>query len=279
MTLTLPNYITGDISDIVITKGASSVPGDMNHLNGTTSLGDLDEGESIVITFKSIARGDPDSWYEAVGRLDWSDTTPSSPHSNESKQQFKIFDDEQTDTPKDSQDMGILSVPIYFNFGTQDIHSTLQTYSLHSLDYQSNTNVGTDGFYTRVKDERSSNTGWELTASLSEFVDKAGSGMPNGSGTSLKLDNMFIEKVTNRDTPQEGIDPSPSGTPSTVKTTETLVAGDAAKTLVDAGASEGDGTWQLRMPFNNLSLNVPANAGKKGTVYKAKLTWSLNSTP
>ncbi|WP_139244112.1 WxL domain-containing protein, partial [Enterococcus pallens] len=277
-TFTLPNYVNGDITDIVITKGASSVAGDMNHLNGTTSLGNLEQRESIVITFKSVARGDPE-WHEAIGRLDWSDTTPSSPHYNESKQPFKILDDEQTDTPKDSLDMGILSVPIYFNFGMQDIDSTLQTYSLHTLNYQSNTNVVTDGFYTRVKDERSSNTGWELTASLSEFVDKSGIGMPNGSGTSLKLHNMSIEKVTNRDTPQEGIDPSPSGTPSTVKTTETLVAGDAAKTVVDAGASEGDGTWQLRMPFTDLSLNVPANAGKKGTVYQAKLTWSLNSTP
>lgn len=278
-TFNLPNYVTGDISDILITTGTSSVPGDMNHLNGTTSLGDLDQGESIVITFKSVARGDPDTWYEAVGRLDWSDNTPSSPHFNESKQQFKIMDEEQTDTPKDLQDMGILSVPIYFNFGTQDIYSTLQTYSLHTQDYQSNTNVVTGGFYTRIKDERSASTGWKLTASLSEFVDGLGIVMPNGSGTSLKLDNMHIQKVTDRDTPQEAIDPSPTGTPNMVKTTETLVAGDTAKTLVSAAATEGDGTWQLRMPFDDLSLNIPANAGKKGTVYKAKLTWSLNNTP
>lgn len=253
-TFTLPNYLTGDISDIQITHqpSATTQAGTINHLNGTDSLGDLDQGESIEITFKSIARGDPDAWYEAVGRLDWSDDTPSSPHYNESKQQFKIIDEEQTDTPKDSEDMGILSVPIYFNFGTQDIYSTLQTYALHTQDYQSNTNVVTDGFYTRIKDERSASTGWKLTAGLSEFVDGFGIAMPNGSGTSLKLDNMYIQKVTDRDTPQ---------------------------TLVSASATEGDGTWQLRMPFDDLSLNVPANAGKKGTVYKAKLTWSLNNTP
>ena len=106
--------------------------------------------------------------------------------------------------------------------------------------------------------------------------------MPNGTGTSLKLENMSIERVTDRDTPQETIDPSPTGAdvPSSVQTTETLVAGQpTAKTLVSAQPNEGQDTWQLRMPFDKISLNLPANAGKKGTIYKAKLTWSLDDTP
>lgn len=92
---------------------------------------------------------------------------------------------------------------------------------------------------------------------------------------------MTIERVTDRDTPQEVIDPTPSGAdvPSSVTATETLVAGQAtAKTLVHAQVNEGRDTWQLRMPFDKVSLNVPANAGKKATRYKARLTWSLDDT-
>lgn len=275
----LPNYAVGDISDIVITKGASSVPGDMNHLNGTTSLGDLEQGESIVITFKSTVRGDPDEWLEAIGRLDWSDTTPSSPHFNESRQSYKILDDEQQDLPKDSADMGILSAPVRFYFGRQNISSSIETYNLDAQNYQTNTNVVTDGFYTRIKDEQAVSTGWKLTASLSEFKDSGGREMPNGSGASLKLENMFIQNVTDRDTPQEAIDPSPAGTPTTVQTNETLVTGQTAKTLVSAQVGEGQGTWQLRMLFDDISLTLPAGAGKSNTDYTAKLTWSLDDTP
>lgn len=178
--------------------------------------------------------------------------------------------------------MSIQSVPVYFNHGTNPIMSTAQTYHLHSMNYQSNTKVVTDGFYTRIKDDRGLSTGWKLTAKLSDFRDSSNTPMPNGTGTSLKLDNMSIERVTNRDTPQETIDSSPTGVdvPSSVQSTETIVAGQpTAKTLVTAQPNQGQDTWQLRMPFDKISLNLPANAGKKGTVYKAKLTWSLDDTP
>lgn len=238
-TFTLPNYVTGDISDIVVTKGLSSVSGDMNHLNGTTNLGDLEQGESIVITFKSIGRGTAEEWVEAIGRVDWSDDTPSSPGFNEAKQSYKILDDEQQDLTKDNDDMGILSAPLRFYFGIQSVSSSIATHHLNAQNYQTNTNVVTDGFYTRIKDDKVVSTGWKLTASLSDFKDSVGRAMPNGTGTSLKLQNMFIQKVTDRDTPQEAIDPSPSGTPTTVQTNETLITGQTAKTLVSAQVGEG----------------------------------------
>lgn len=279
----LPNYQLGDISDIEITNKPSNIsqPGTINHLDGTTSLGDLNQGESIEITFKTVARGNADKWLKGIGKLDWTDNTPSSPHTNESTQDIRIYDEEQSDRPNESEDMGILSAPIYFNFGIQNIASSLKTYSLHSQNYQTNTNVVTDGFYTRIKDDRVSMDGWKLSASLSKFMDSTNREMPNGAGTTLKLNQMKIERVTDRDTPQEVVDDSPTGSdvPSTVKSTETLVAGDPAKILVNAQANQGGGTWQLRMPFDQISLDIPANAGKKGTIYKAKLTWTLNNTP
>lgn len=262
-----------------ITKNGS--PATIGDLDGTNSLGDLDTGQVIIFTFKTTATGTVDEWLEAKGRLDWEDDTITSPYDNESKAKVQIQDDEQTYTPKDSDDIALQSVPIYFNHGTNPVMPTAQTYQLHPMNYQSNTNVVTDGFYTRVKDDRATSTGWKLTAKLSEFRDSGNQVMPNGAGTSLKLENMTIERVTDRDTPQEVIDPTPSGAdvPSSVTATETLVAGQAtAKTLVHAQVNEGRETWQLRMPFDKVSLNVPANAGKKATRYKARLTWSLDDT-
>ncbi|MDT2598709.1 WxL domain-containing protein [Enterococcus hulanensis] len=273
---TLPSGVVIDPSSVK--KDGS--PTSINDLYGT-NLGDLDYGESMVFTFETTITGNVDEWKELKGSLDWEDDTISSPHHNETKGRVQVHDDEQTYTPKDSDDMAIQSVPVYFNHGTNPIMSTAQTYHLHAMNYQSNTKVVTDGFYTRIKDDRAISTGWKLTAKLSDFKDSSNQPMPNGTGTMLKLENMSIERVTDRDTPQEVIDPTPSGldVPS-VQATETLVAGQStAKTIVSAQPNEGQDTWQLRMPFDKVSLSIPANAGKKKTVYKANLTWSLDDTP
>lgn len=274
---TLPSGVVIDPSSVKKDGISTSI----NDLYGT-SLGDLDYGESMVLTFETTVTGNVDEWKELKGALDWEDDTISSPHHNETKGRVQVHDDEQTYTPKDSDDMAIQSVPVYFNHGTNPIMSTAQTYHLHAMNYQSNTKVVTDGFYTRIKDDRAISTGWKLTAKLSDFKDSSNQPMPNGTGTMLKLENMSIERVTDRDTPQEVIDPTPSGSdvPSSVQATETLVAGQStAKTIVSAQPNEGQDTWQLRMPFDKVSLNIPANAGKKGKVYKANLTWSLDDTP
>lgn len=276
--LTLPVGLILDTSSIQI----DGVSGSLADIDGSNSLGDLDFHEGITITFETTVNGTVDEWLEAEAELKWTDDTPSSPHTSQEKGRVQVHDDEQTYTPKDSHDMAIQSVPVYFNHGTNPIMSTAQTYHLHAMNYQSNTNVVTDGFYTRIKDDRAISTGWKLTAKLSDFKDSSNQPMPNGTGTMLKLENMSIERVTDRDTPQEVIDPTPTGAdvPSSVQATETLIAGQStAKTIVSAQMNEGQDTWQLRMPFDKVSLSIPANAGKKKTVYKANLTWSLDDTP
>lgn len=277
-TLNLPTGLV--INPSSIQKNGSFAT--ISDMDGTNSLGNLNTSQTIIFTFKTTASGNADEWLEAKGRLDWKDDTITSPYHNEETVGVQILDEEQTYTPKDSNDIALQSVPISFDYGSHHVVSaSAQTHTLGAANYQSNTNVVTDGFYTRVKDDRTTSTGWKLTAKLSEFRDSGNQVMPNGAGTSLKLENMTIERVTDRDTPQEVIDPTPSGAdvPSSVTATETLVAGQAtAKTLVHAQVNEGRETWQLRMPFDKVSLNVPANAGKKATRYKARLTWSLDDT-
>lgn len=269
------NIVSGSIH--VEKNGVSQLP--ISDLEVVNNLGELDQGDEIVITFSTIATGNPEEWLEIVGKLDWEDDTVSSPHTNQSKGSVQILDEEQAYFPKETKDLALISTPICFNYGIQDIEPTAKTYTLHSANYQTNTNVVTKGFYIRIKDDRSTSTGWKLSASLSDFKDNIGTIMPNSSGTQLKLENLSVECITDRDTPQEAIVPSPTGTPSSVQTTETLVVGQTAKTLISAQSGEGQGTWQLRMPFDKISLNLPANAGKKSTNYQAKLTWSLDDTP
>ncbi|MGG5369396.1 WxL domain-containing protein [Enterococcus sp. AZ196] len=250
-------------------------------LDGATSLGNLATGDKKEITFETTATGNVEQWLEATGKLDWEDTTMSSPHDNESKDSIQIKDGEQTYTPKPSEEMGILSVPVRFDYGIKDMSNTTQSFGLSPDLYQTNTNVVTNGFYTRVKDDRSTSTGWSLTAQLSSFVDVNDNsrGMPDSHGTALRLEDMSIEAIKDRDTPDEAVDPAPANPPGTVKSSETIVAGQSAKTLVSAQPYTGQGTWQLRIPFNKVFLDLPANAGKERSNFQAKLTWSLNDTP
>ncbi|MDT2503357.1 hypothetical protein P7D95_21535, partial [Enterococcus avium] len=92
----------------------------------------MNDGDRITFTFETTVTGTVDQWVEAEGRLDWEDDTITSPYHNESKGRVQIQDDEQTYTPKDTDDMSIQSVPVYFNHGTNPIMSTAQTYHLHS---------------------------------------------------------------------------------------------------------------------------------------------------
>lgn len=217
--------------------------------------------------------------YFLKGALDWEDDTPPSPYSNEAEGQVKILDDEQKDKPIESNDLELLSIPLSFRYGISTVSNTNQTLQLDAINYQTNTQVVTNGFYTRMRDDRSTNSGWKLTAQLSDFTDNSNTLMPNSAGTSLRMEDMTIESILDRDTSQEMIDPSPTGVPSMIVADETLVAGQAAKTLVSAQANEGVGTWQLRMPFDKVSLSLPANAGERSKHYTANLTWSLNDTP
>lgn len=274
-TFKLPNGLEIDETSIKKNGNKASI----NDINGTNKLGSLSKDSSITFTFKTRATGVVGEALKPVGRVDWDDATLAGPYHKEVEEEIIISDDQQSYTPKENKDLALVSTPLIFNYGVQEIHSTAKTYSLDSTWYQTNTNAVTKGFYTRMKDDRMTSSGWKLTAKLSDFTDSYGRKMPNSTGASLKFTNLAIEKIINRDTSSEDIDPSLAGKPSTVRPNETLIVGQSAKTLVTAKTGEGGGTWQLRMPFNKISLNLPANAGEKKTTYSAILTWSLDDTP
>ncbi|EOH77511.1 WxL domain-containing protein [Enterococcus malodoratus] len=273
--LDLPSGLTIDPDSIKIDGVAAS----LKDIDGTNNLGDLDQDEKKVITFKTKAEGAIDEELEAKGTVDWEDDTISSPYSKEVKGSVQIQKEDASKPGENDDDIALLTAPTAFNYGVQKIQGKETTYTLNPDAYKEDTDVVTNGFYTRMKDDRSTSTGWDLTAQLSDFTDSSEEVMPNSSGAAVKFDDLTIEAIANRDTPQEAVDTSATDGPSTVKASERLIAGDNAKTLVSAKSGEGKDTWQLRIPFEKVSLNLPANAGKKGSNYKAKLTWSLNDTP
>lgn len=253
------------------------VAADMKYIDGTKSLGVLDQDEVKVITFETTVKGNVDDIFEGKTRVSWEDDTITSPYSKEATDCVQI----QKETEKPSEDKGIslLSAPIAFKYGVKKVEDKETAYNLTADQYQDEEEVTNKGFFTRMTDGRSTSTGWKLTAQLSEFKDSSKEVMPNSSGAALKFDGLTIESVTNSGTPQETVDPSATNAPSKVKSSENLVAGDSPTTLISAEAGEGRETWQLRMPFKKISLKLPAKAGKKGANYQAKITWSMDDTP
>ena len=73
--------------------------------------------------------------------------------------------------------------------------NTPQTIHLNARNYQTHTNVVTDGFYTRLRDDRTKDNGWKLTAQLSDFSDETNSTVLTNSGIALKMENMKIESI------------------------------------------------------------------------------------
>ena len=272
-------------SDITLPEGLkidknsvkkNNLPVSVDDINGMNNLGTLSSNETVTFTFKTIVSGKPDKWLELMGKVTWEDNGIRTVNSSN---KVKIIDEEQKDKGNQTNDLELLSVPVGFRYGILNKSNTPQTIHLNARNYQTHTNVVTDGFYTRLRDDRTKDNGWKLTAQLSDFSDETNSTVLTNSGIALKMENMKIESIKNRDTPQESIDQNPTGTPSTVSTNETLISGQAAKTLINAQANEGHGTWQLRIPFDKVSLTVPANTGEINKNYTATLTWSLDDTP
>ncbi|MBO0454268.1 WxL domain-containing protein [Candidatus Enterococcus murrayae] len=272
-TLDLPKGLTIIPESIKIDGIAATI----EDINGTNSLGELDQDESKVISFETRAKGNIGDSLEIEARVDWIDDTVASPYFKIAKDSVQI-QEEQIEEPKDGG-IALLSAPTSFNYGVKKLQAKETSYTLNAEQYTDNKDVTTEGFYARMKDERTNSRGWRLTAQLSDFKDTDKNVMPNSSGAALRFDGVTIESVTNQDTPQETISTSTMGAPSKVKASESIVAGESPTTLVSAQDGEGKATWQLRIPFDKVSLNLPANAGKKGEKYQAKLTWSLDNTP
>lgn len=247
-------------------------------LNGSTSLANLSGTQATKITFETEVTGSVNSWKEAQGNIAWTDDKTSDSYSLDVSGKVQVQDDEQSYTPS-AEDLAILSTPEHFDYGRKNKSTIPQIFQLAPAQYLTNTKVPSDGFYMRVKDDRAISSGWKLTASLSDFRNTQGQKLPNGSGTSLTFSDMKIQSVLNRDTEQESIVNNSVGAPSTFDPTKTIFTGEAGQTFVSANNGEGQGTWQVQVPFDQVKLNLPADAGSRSNDYSATVTWSLDDAP
>lgn len=275
ISLNLPSNLQIDENTIEI----NGSPATLSDIDGSREY-NLAPDDQLSITFDTVASGNADDWLTPIGELDWEYSNVESPLSKQVKNSVQIKDDEQKYIPTNEDLLEISSVPVAFNFGTKSIDRVDRSYHLNAEQYQTNTNVVSDGFYVRVQDDRATSTGWSLAAKLSDFTYGSNNDlMPNSATTSIKLEDLSVESIINPDTPEETINPSPTNPPTSVQQAEFIAGDDSAQTLISAAANQGVDTWQLRIPFDKVSLNVPANGGRPGEQCSGKLTWLLTDTP
>ncbi|EOE71841.1 bacterial surface protein 26-residue, partial [Enterococcus faecalis EnGen0085] len=162
-------------SDITLPEGLkidknsvkkNNLPVSVDDINGMNNLGTLSSNETVTFTFKTIVSGKPDKWLELMGKVTWEDNGIRTVNSSN---KVKIIDEEQKDKGNQTNDLELLSVPVGFRYGILNKSNTPQTIHLNARNYQTHTNVVTDGFYTRLRDDRTKDNGWKLTAQLSDF--------------------------------------------------------------------------------------------------------------
>lgn len=275
LSLNLPSNIQIDENTIEI----NGSPATLSDIDGSREY-NLAPNDELSITFDTVASGNADDWLTPIGELNWEYSNVESPLSKQVKNSVQIKDDEQKYIPTNDDRIEISSVPVAFNFGTKSVDRVDRSYHLNAEQYQTNTNVVSDGFYVRVQDDRETNTGWSLAAKLSDFTYGSNNNlMPNSATTSIKLEDLSVESIINPDTPEEAINPSHTNPPTSVQQAEFIAGDDSTQTLISATANQGVDTWQLRIPFDKVCLNVPANGGRAGEQCNGKLTWLLTDTP
>ena len=143
-------------------------------------------------------------------------------------------------------DLTLNQVP-NFDFGTQNILSTDQTYTATA-----------DG-ETKITDLRGDGNGWELTVKATELT---------AGGKTLKNAQMSLENGTTANTNSE-----------TVTATDAVLVPNTAAKVFSAAANNGNGESTLTWDKANAKLFVPGTSTKSAAEYTATLTWTLADAP
>jgi len=150
--------------------------------------------------------------------------------------------------------LSLESVPD-FNFGTNAIEASTQTYDLES-----------DIAPIQIHDLRGSHEGWHLKVSLSEFKDEQ-------EETSLQGATLDIAAAS-----VEALYDTVATAPTLSDESFQLIAGGADVKLFQAALSSGSGAWQMSFEKADISLSVITGTASSGS-NTATLAWSLENTP
>lgn len=257
-----PDYVAG--STIV-----DGVPQADSFWTGT-SIPLIGPGGEITIQFKTQPTGAPNAIKETI--ISAQSTKLSQ---DVAKGSVRIKDEDSKPVPPGT-DIGLENVPNKFTFEDVTVNNYSQVSLLKLSDYASHTI--SDGMFVRLYDNRAGVPGWKLTAKLGSFKQTTHPTRTLSTGVSMEF-KQKIEKVNNPNTTTETIDPSPVGTLPSIQSTVHLTSNNLDVLVMDSPIGVGGGTWQARIPLNDIKLTLPANSGVAGKSYESELTWTLTDAP
>lgn len=164
-----------------------------------------------------------------------------------------------------------------FNFGSQSISTTNQTYYATAQNYTEGASTVSGPNYVQVTDTRGTLAGWNLTVTQDAQFETSDTIPYVLTGAEVTLDNGNVTSNLAL--------ANPTLIPATVVSSETLVPGVTSEKLIEAQANQGAGTWIYRFGTdattgaNSVSLLVPGSTIQMAKSYATTLTWALNATP
>ncbi|MGG5372116.1 WxL domain-containing protein [Enterococcus sp. AZ196] len=235
-----------------------------------TSIPLIDPSGEITIQFKTQPTGAPNAIKETVISAQSVKLAQDIV-----KGQVRIKDEDSKPVPPGT-DFGLENVPSKFSFEDVTVNNYSQVSLLKLSSYASHTI--SDGLFVRLFDDRAGAPGWRLTAKLDSFKQAAHPSRTLSTGVSMDF-KPKLEQVNNPNTSTETIDPSPAGSLPTIQSTVHLTSNNTDVLVMNSPAGIGDGTWQARIPLNDVQLTLPANSGIAGETYESTLTWTLSDAP
>lgn len=260
--LSVPDYVAG--STVV-----DGLP-ELDSFWTGNSIPTIGHGGEVTIQFKTQPVGIPNSYHGTVVGVKSAKVSQDMVRGS-----VRIKDKDSKPIPP-GVDIGLENVPNKFVFEDVVVNNFSQVTPLKFSSYASHT--VSDGLFVRLFDERSSIAGWKLTAKLDTFKQTAHPTRTLNSAVTMDF-KTSLEKINNPNTATESIDSSPSGSIPTIHSNVHLSSNNTDVLVMNSPVGIGDGTWQARIPLNDVKLTLPANSGVAGETYESALTWTLTDAP
>ncbi len=260
--LSVPDYVAGSTVVDGLPKSDSFWTGN--------SIPTIGYGGEVTIQFKTQPVGIPNSYHGTVIGVKSAKVSQDMVRGN-----VRIKDEDSKPIPP-GVDIGLENVPNKFVFEDVVVNNFSQIASLKLSSYASHT--VSDGLFVRLFDERSSIAGWKLTAKLDTFKQTSHPTRTLRGAVTMDF-KTSLEKINNPNTATESIDSSPSGSIPTIHSNVQLLSNNTDVMVMNSPVGFGDGTWQARIPLNDVKLTLPANSGVAGETYESALTWTLTDAP
>ncbi|MCI1986107.1 MAG: WxL domain-containing protein [Lactobacillus sp.] len=139
------------------------------------------------------------------------------------------------------------------------------------LTKQENTFTDGDTHKIQVTDGRSNNTGWNVTAQISDF--KGAATNSTLTGAKLSAGAGTVQGAVNG-----ALDPTIATTGVHSLAVTDLDSASGAANIFSGDADKSAGTWQAQYDADAFKLDVPVTSQAADT-YTATITWTINDGP